>query len=72
MELHLFRAGSLEIALRKTEQGVSLSGIFDKKISRGMLSQSAPLLTLTAERLSDGETVKVVSDDGFADIPLKG
>ena len=70
MELHLFRAGSLEIALRKTEQGVSLSGIFDKKISRGMLSQSAPLLTLTAERLSDGETVKVVSDDGFADASI--
>ena len=70
MELHLFRAGSLEIALRKTEQGVSLSGIFDKKISRSMLSQSGPLLTLTAERLSDGETVKVVSDDGFADASI--
>ncbi|MBR6553159.1 MAG: hypothetical protein IKT91_00995 [Clostridia bacterium] len=70
MELHLFRAGSLEIALRKTAQGVSLSGIFDKKISRGMLSQSGPLLTLTAERLSDGETVKVVSDDGFADASI--
>ena len=70
MELHLFRAGSLEIALRKTEQGVSLTGIFDKKISRGMLSQSGPLLTLTAERLSDGETVKVVSDDGFADASI--
>lgn len=67
MELHLFRAGALEIALRKTEEGVSLSGVFDKKISRSMLSQSGSLLTLTAERLSDGEKVTVASDGGFAD-----
>ena len=28
MEVHLFRAGALELAIKRNENGVSLSGIF--------------------------------------------
>ncbi|MBQ3154626.1 MAG: hypothetical protein IJB88_05290 [Clostridia bacterium] len=66
MEVHLFRAGALELAIKRNENGVALSGIFDRKILKPILSESGALFMLTAERLSDGETVTVASGDGFA------
>ncbi len=67
MEMYLFRAGELELAIRKHETGISLAGIFDKKNSKRMLSKSHSLLSLTAERLCDGEKVTVASDTDFED-----
>ena len=67
MEMYVLRAGEFELALRRHETGVSLAGIFDKKISKRMLSKSHSLFSVTAERLSDGEKVTVHSDTDFAE-----
>ena len=67
MEMYVFRAGEMELAIRKHETGVSLAGIFDKKISKRMLSKSHSLFSLTAERLCDGEKVTINSDTDFAE-----
>lgn len=65
MEMYLFRSGALELAIRRGSNGVLLGGIFDRKISKALLSESGALFAVTAERLADGETVTVLSGNGF-------
>ncbi len=61
-------AGELTVGLLKSNHGIKLSSLRDKKRSRGMLTWPATLFTLTAERLSDGEKITVTSGEGWESV----
>ena len=59
-------SGELELVFQPTDRGVSLASIRDRKQDRALLSAPQALFTLTAERLSDGESRTVASDADFS------
>lgn len=61
-----FVSGDLELAFLPTDRGVTLASIRDRKQDRALLSAPGAIFTLTAERLSDGETCTVTSDADFS------
>ena len=60
-----FRSGELELRFLGDQRGVALASIYDHKQNGSLLSSPCPLFTLTAERLSGGESLTVASDKDF-------
>lgn len=70
----IFRAvaGNLAVALEKTDSGVRLYSLRDRKTKKTLLSHAAPIFSLAAENLEHGNVIYLSSAKGWGKTEIIG